>query len=271
MYNAKVIERIKTHPNSWGSVLVGVFDAEGNKVGEYKRNYPDLTHTFFPFKQGEQWYALYSPHYTATRVMTLPDCKDIGGEEPSGGGFCPAHYYVPQPKGDDEHDQQYVYNLEDEVGKFGFVAGCVWGDDSSWKIQYIDLSRVAEGIIKRDDRLGYVELPDIANKLEDYISFKLYSKDYPRIEVATYKSLFLDGRDSASQEQLHKESWEKFWAERKADAVVIEAAIGHKVVGWMTGDGNKAVVEIDKKRHVVLKSESGDYTLQLQEEYNRAR
>ena len=40
-----------------------------------------------------------------------------------------------------------------------FVAGCYWGDDSSWKIQYIDVSRIDEGIIKRDERFGYIELP----------------------------------------------------------------------------------------------------------------
>jgi hypothetical protein len=22
-------------------------------------------------------------------------------------------------------------------GRFGFVAGCIWGDDSSWKVQYL--------------------------------------------------------------------------------------------------------------------------------------
>ena len=41
----------------------------------------------------------------------------------------------------------------------GFVAGCIWGDDSSWKIQYLDLSRVEEGILKREERFGYIELP----------------------------------------------------------------------------------------------------------------
>jgi len=41
-----------------------------------------------------------------------------------------------------------------------FVAGCYWGDDSSYKIQYIDVSRIDEGIIKRDDRFGYIALPD---------------------------------------------------------------------------------------------------------------
>ena len=41
----------------------------------------------------------------------------------------------------------------------GFVAGCVWGDDSTWKIQYLDLSRVEEGVIRREERFGYIELP----------------------------------------------------------------------------------------------------------------
>jgi hypothetical protein len=39
------------------------------------------------------------------------------------------------------------------------VAGCVWGDDTSWKVQYLDLSRARQGIVTRDDRLGYIELP----------------------------------------------------------------------------------------------------------------
>jgi hypothetical protein len=34
----------------------------------------------------------------------------------------------------------------------------VWGDDSSWKIQYLDLSSIREGVIRRDDRFGYLKL-----------------------------------------------------------------------------------------------------------------
>lgn len=43
---------------------------------------------------------------------------------------------------------------------FGFVAGCIWGDDSSWKIEYLDLSAVEKGEIRRDARFGYIEMPD---------------------------------------------------------------------------------------------------------------
>ena len=74
--------------------------------------------------------------------MELPSCQDIGGETPHPNGFCPVEFYVPPGK------------------NFGFVAGCVWGDDSSWKIQFLDLSRATEGIVIRDDRFGYLELPD---------------------------------------------------------------------------------------------------------------
>ena len=43
---------------------------------------------------------------------------------------------------------------------FGFVAGCVWGDDSSWKIQFLDLSEIQTGAIKRDARFGHIEMPN---------------------------------------------------------------------------------------------------------------
>lgn len=39
-----------------------------------------------------------------------------------------------------------------------FVWGCIWGDDSSWKVQYLDLSDVPKGEIRREERFGYVKL-----------------------------------------------------------------------------------------------------------------
>ena len=36
--------------------------------------------------------------------------------------------------------------------------GCVWGDDSSWKVQYLDLTGIQDGVIRRDERFGYAEL-----------------------------------------------------------------------------------------------------------------
>jgi len=92
----------------------------------------------------------------------------------SGEGFCPTQFYVPDyaswdsdwegSAGPEEHmtPEDWESFAEDEevhTGQLGFVAGCYWGDDSSWKIQAIDLSRISEGIVTQDDRFGYLELP----------------------------------------------------------------------------------------------------------------
>lgn len=182
-YYARTIEAIKNTPGSWDSYKIGVFQRtpEGDKwIGEYIRHY-SLMETFHWFTLQGKDYALYSaPDYTATRIMSLPDCKDIGGEEPESNGFCPVEFYVPsyvEREFTDEHLKGYKYRIYEPQADnlpvsptcrpltglvhepFGFVAGCVWGDDTSWKIEYLDLSEADKGIIKRDARFGYIEMP----------------------------------------------------------------------------------------------------------------
>jgi len=141
-----------------GDVAVEILEARtGKKLGEYVRNYASLFKTFYPFSRNGREYALYSKDYTATRVMSLPECRDLGGEERTEWGFCPVEYVVAQPA--DERGRSGGPN-PDFDGSFGFVAGCVWGDDSSYKVQYLDLRRVSEGNINREARFGYIELPD---------------------------------------------------------------------------------------------------------------
>src|SRR5262249_51950383 len=72
-----------------------VVDRQEEQIGEYTRNYTTLFRTFFPFLVGEKTFALYSPHYHTTRVMALPSCEDVGGEESSQSSFCPVDFYVP--------------------------------------------------------------------------------------------------------------------------------------------------------------------------------
>src|SRR5262249_883135 len=98
MYSVKVIDKIEYRPGAWNGVRVGVFRVESDveeQIGEYERNYPNLFRTFYPFQKEGKDYALYSPDYTVTRVMTLPSCIDIGGEASHTHGFCPVDYYVP--------------------------------------------------------------------------------------------------------------------------------------------------------------------------------
>jgi hypothetical protein len=165
-YAVKVSAR-PNRPGTWDSTVVEVLRRNGathERVGEYVRNYSMLS-TFEPFRQGGRELALISREYTKTAVLDLASGDVIAEETEStpGGGFCPVGFYVPDWW--DLHDASIIpgseyWNSDNEwpLGEFGFVWGCYWGDDSSWKVQYLDLRRVQEGIISRDDRFGYVEL-----------------------------------------------------------------------------------------------------------------
>lgn len=167
-FHAK-LEASEGRPGYMGTGLVKVFrrvDGVDEQIGEYHRNYPSLYHTFHPFRCDGRWFALYSTDYTATRIMELPSCRDIGGEEPENNGFCPVDYYVPF-----DHPEVVKTTM---AGRFGFVAGCIWGDDSSWKIQYLDLTRVTEGILVRQELFDYVAMPRAIVRLRDCIRIPYY-------------------------------------------------------------------------------------------------
>lgn len=190
--NEKYFVKTKTKPSKpgcWDIMNVDIFmnDENGSEIqiGSYERNYTTLYKTFIPFTKNGKDYALYSRDYTATRVMSLPDCIDIGGEEPDAIGFCPVEYFVPAY--DDFEDKICNYEKSEDdnkkilnekvIGHFGFIAGCIWGDDSSWKVQYLDLSNIENGIIKRDNSLlGYSAL--LPNKsLKDSIVIESYDEE----------------------------------------------------------------------------------------------
>jgi len=159
-------------PGTWDSTIVEVFRRTGSsgdldKICEYERNY-SLLRTFEPFRQGNKEFALISRDYTTTAVLDLESGSVIAEEidepgTPTGGGFCPVGFYVPDWW--DVNDGSVIpgseyWDADHEWpnGDFGFVWGCHWGDDSSWKVQYLDLSRVQQGVVRREERFGYLEL-----------------------------------------------------------------------------------------------------------------
>lgn len=191
------------------------------EIGRYARSYHSFgSSTFEPFRIGDTWYALYSGDYTCTRIMKLPECEDIGGETPDVYGFCPVEIYVPRfriittpnarfsvwPWEEREDAEQRDLELdagprvihglkdEDEVtdwewANFGFVAGCVWGDDTFWKLQHLDLSRVEEGILKRDDRYGYLQIPSDLS-LPEAVDMRFWEPEdggVPRLGIAAVR------------------------------------------------------------------------------------
>jgi hypothetical protein len=167
-YAVKVAKRSNA-PGTWDSSVVEVFRRSGNtseleRVCEYVRNYAML-HTFEPFRQGDRDYALISRQYTRAAVLDLATGAVIAEEEEKnpGSGFCPVGFYVPDWW--DVHDGSTIpgsehWNEDHEwpAGESGFVWGCYWGDDSSWKVQHLDLRRIREGVITREERFGYVAL-----------------------------------------------------------------------------------------------------------------
>lgn len=127
------------------------------KIGEFHRNY--FLHgkaTFAPFQREGKWYALYSPDYTTIRCMDLEDgCKDLGGIEPNEFGICPIEIIVPvysTHKFSEGYFRMYYLDIpkkqEFAYSKYAITQGCVWGDDSTYKLTVYDISQAHKGIIK---------------------------------------------------------------------------------------------------------------------------
>ncbi len=235
-YFARPLNKSETDLKRGRYGRIGVFCEENGEktlIGSYLRNYSSFFDTFSPFRIGNSDFALYSPDYTTSRIMKLPSCRDIGGEEPSESGFCPVEYYVPtyideevihetnnesfpsrrvtknrvnNPSDSNltETRQEHKYTngitgqeCTDIISTrpltpilyypFAFVAGCIWGDDSSWKIQFIDLSEADKGVLKREERFGYIELPENitlkeAVNMSDY-AYDMGDEDAFRIQI----------------------------------------------------------------------------------------
>lgn len=172
-YSCKEISRIKT-PGCWDQIVVGVFKDE-NKVGRYIKGYDDNpTKTFQPFvgSDGKDYAVISATDYTLATVISLPDCRVVCVEDnPSPGyGFCPVEIWIPKLyKLKDYPDSGYfsmpteegedLHSLDIKLPTFAFVQGCVWGDDSSYKLEIYDL-RDALNKISRLQPFGYLEMAD---------------------------------------------------------------------------------------------------------------
>lgn len=98
MYKAKLIDKIDQGKGFISGQRIGVYRGD-DLIGTFDRNYSAYgVESFAPFERSGQWYALYSPDYTALRVLKINEdsIEDIGGEEPCGFGFCPVEVYIPR-------------------------------------------------------------------------------------------------------------------------------------------------------------------------------
>src|SRR5690606_12111241 len=109
-------------------------------------------------------------------------------------GLCPGEFHVTDnfdlwldPRDTEEwsgwSDEDFAEMPVNErvTGEFGFVSGCVWGDDWAYKVQFIDLSRLSEGLVTSDERFGYFPLP---NNLKLADAVKVSEWDTRHIDLA---------------------------------------------------------------------------------------
>jgi hypothetical protein len=227
-YSVKPIEIIDNGPKALKNVRVGIFRSDDNsseQIGEYIRNYPLFFKTFFHFIKDSKDYALYSPDYFLTRVMELPSCKDIGGEERNITNLCPNEYYIPiyvdreyqtlenskritkkyrvvDPKAEQILPIPTSWEREDNMPinvsliscfPFGFVSGTYWVKEGPEIIHFLDLSQVEKGIIKRDKRFGKLILPQKMG-LSDAIVVEASQVSYetPNISIASERDYQLE-------------------------------------------------------------------------------
>lgn len=172
-------------PYGYDTLVCDIYD-NGVQIGSYARNYSLFYSTFYPFQQNGQFYALYSPKFSITRVMSLPSCQDLGGEDLGLDNFCPVEYTIPfgqlavnSSNGD--------YHYEDFNARFGFIAGSLFADSPTRQIQYLDLTRVSEGIITRAEKFGYIDL-FTGMKLKDAVDIdQIYEPETGRAHIASSK------------------------------------------------------------------------------------
>ena len=202
------ISKIDNGPGKWQSNLCEVLNEKGEKLGSYIRYYDSFSkNTFAPFEYNGKEYALISSDYQTISVITLPDCKIYELKEECKKQlfhFCPVSIYIPkiifyrykENIGKDKNDFGYAKTYKEEKTEIkekwdykikssllGFVLGCMWGDDSSMKMNLIDLSKIEEGEVwfinnKREKEWLYEQFPG-AMSLEDlYISWDGENQDY---------------------------------------------------------------------------------------------
>lgn len=198
----------------WDSTICEIYQDE-TKIGEYKRSYPSYANqTFCPVSYNGKDYALFSFNYTKISLMALPSCEIIELKETNLKDFCPVEIYVPLlahiffkkggdvtilSKGKNKIPSESESSRNEFYSRLGFVSGCIWGDDVSWKLNLLDLSKIEEGeiwYIKEDRKKEwlYSELPRNFGSLDTIDLDYSYDEEEPfpsYLEIPTVKYIEL--------------------------------------------------------------------------------
>lgn len=161
-------QKVSGKPGFWAVVNVEI--RRGNVlVFEFTRQYPSFgLETTRIFSLEGQDVLVYSENYETLNFFNLTKREAITLNEESKKqicGFCPTDILVPKFIVDDD---VYICDggTNGEFHDFAFVSGCVWGDDSSWKLNILDMKNLLRGAVKYVNNLRevkpewlYLEIP----------------------------------------------------------------------------------------------------------------
>lgn len=177
--------------------------------------------TVHPFEHQGRWYVTYSSAYTRLSVFNITDQYEAWTDEGGAGGFCPVAVAIPWKHTDVRPEHERSHNLtmwswlprigdqyegdasfRASAADFGFYSGCIWGDDSSWKLRYLDFSRLSEGIVVASDAFGYIPLPT-SMTIQDCVELDYVEEDEDRkVFALAVRSFFVQQPDGTFKGDL---------------------------------------------------------------------
>lgn len=181
-------QTIESQPGCWNWTRVKIYSKfKDEPILEYDRDYD--SHTMaknsvrtFQYNLGAPIYILYSDTYLSYKVRHMGTDEVVAEIKPESCNHIPVDIYIPTYHSykfskDEGRGFAMITNGSKNVERdtkdwassgdqhnmgnlpMAFVAGCVWGDDSSMKLKVLDLRRIKEGVLEFDESIGYHELP----------------------------------------------------------------------------------------------------------------
>ncbi len=184
-YKIETVTR-KSNPGCWDVIDITIKKDE-EVVFEVTRRYSTMaeeTTKFFELDGKE--IVVYSDDYQTLNFFNLTDRQPIQLDEESKKqiyGFCPVEIIIPRYKIEDEW-----YEMDNDNGPlyhdFAMVSGCAWGDDSSWKLNIIDLKDLLSGKVRYVTNLEDLEPKWLYEELPSQLKLKdCFNIDYDWEEI----------------------------------------------------------------------------------------
>ena len=151
---------------------------------------------FQAFKQGEQWFGLYSTK-SDWKVISLPQCEEVASIDALSGQhmgtiYIPRFQKITQSydfKGETRHYESFRKDNEIEEDKpwyysdFAIVSTYYWYHGRPEYARIIKLNRLSEGVIEYLPNF-WIQIPEHLSLLQS-VNLENYDDNYPYLEIAS--------------------------------------------------------------------------------------